>query len=259
LDEEINNDSSSIKTAKAVLSIAERNLSLWKGARLKTEKAAAQREKRLQMKELIANEIVHSKDMRDDGTDGSFQRTRGHQIVDQSLDLYGSTVSKLLSKVNAPIPRASGSMANRDGRVGTAPLRRYIDGLAQRQALSVLCNYGGPAMTRKDCAIANKQVNDATNRIKKLSSTVKGSSKREKALQMLEGHLSATGNSKERVVPALSTGNRNEVVLSGLGLVVKCTGVKGSLKSGKRVLVEVTKLNAADGLIQVKLIKSMKD
>ncbi len=259
LNDEITVDSASIKTAKAVLSIAERNLSLWKGTRLKTEKAAAQREKRLQMKELIAKEIVHSNDMRDDGADGSFQRTRGHRLVDQSLDLYGSTISKLLAKQNAPIPRASGSMADRDGRVATAPLRRYIDGLAQRQALSVLCSYGGPAMTKKDCAVANKQVNDATNRVQKFSVAGKGNGKRERALQMLERHLSATGNSKERIIPALSTGKQNEVVLSGLGLVVKCMGVKGSLRSGQRVLVEVTELNAKRGIIQVNLIKRSYD
>jgi hypothetical protein len=249
-------DLASTKQARAVLGIAERNLSLWKENRLQTEKAAANRENRLQMKEMIAREITQGQNMRDDGAGGSFQRTRGHRLVDQSLDLYGSTLSKLLSKANAPIPRASGSSADRDGRVATAPLRRYIDGLAQRQALSVLCDYGGPAMTQKDCKEANQKVNDATNKNRKLGSANSGNAKRIKSLKMLESHLATIGNSKKRIIPALSTGKQNEVVISGLGIVVKCHGVKGSLRSGKRVSVEITKLNAEKGLLQVQLSNS---
>ena len=243
-------DSPSLKKAKAVLTVVERNLSLWKKNRLKSDKAAAQRENRLQVKEMIANEIIDGQSLRDDGANGSFQRTRGHQLVDQSLDLYGNTLFKLLQKKNAPIPRASGSTKDRDARVATGPLRRYIDGVAQRQALSVLCNYGGPPMTQKDCTKANRLVNDATKRNRNTSIDT---SKRSNKLKTLETHLSALGNSNQRVVPALSTGKQNEVVISGLGIAVKCKGVKGTLKGGERVLVEITELNAEKGILKVHL------
>jgi hypothetical protein len=242
-----------IRQAKAIMAIAERNLSLWKQNRLKTDKAASQRESRLKVKEMIAKEIYDSnRNMRDDGVGGSFQRSRGHKLVDQSLDLYGSTLSTLMSKTNAPIPRASGSSKARDGRVATAPLRRYIDGMAQRQALSVLCNYGGAPMTQKACTEANQIVNDAT---KKIGSGNATKSKRSNGIKKLENHLAAIGGSKQYVVPALSTGKQNEVVISGLGLVVKCGGVKGSLNGGKRLMVKVVELDSRKGLLRVELVE----
>lgn len=254
LDRNVDVNEASMRQVAAVLLIADRNLSIWKLNRLKANEAAAQRENRLQVKEMIAKEIVNGngKDVRDDGFGGSFQRTRGHKLVDQALDLYGSTLSKLLKKYKAPIPRASGSTEERDGRLATAPLRRYIDGVAQRQALSVLCSYGGPPMSQSDCKKATLLVNEATKMYGNLGSS-QMTSKRMKALKMLESHLFAIGNSKQRVVPALTTGKQNQVVISGLGLIVKCDGVNGSLKGGKRVLVEVTKLNVEKGILKVNL------
>jgi len=258
----VNSMSSSFKQAKAVLTIAENNLSLWKEDRLKTEKAASQREKRLQIREMVAKEIISTKHMRDDGSKGSFQRTRGHRLVDTSLDMYGSTLSKLLYKANVPIPRASGSSADRDGRVATAPLRRYIDGVAQRQALSALLNYGGPSMTPKECTTANRITNNAINRNNMLRSTkMKGPNKAEGSrtnkLQILENHLSTRHNSKSNlIVPALSTGRENEVVISGSGIVAKCSGVKGLLKGGERVLVEIIQLDVKKGILQLRLVNN---
>ncbi len=254
LDKKIDVNEASMRQVAAVLLIAERNLSIWKLNRLKANEAAAQRENRLQVKEMIGKEIVpvNRKDIRDDGFGGSFQRTRGHKLVDQALDLYGSTLSKLLKTYKAPIPRASGSTEERDGRVATAPLRRYIDGVAQRQALSVLCGYGGHPMSQSDCKKATLLVNEATKMYGNLDSS-QMTSKRMKALKMLESHLVAIGNSKQRVVPALTTGKQNQVVISGLGLIVKCDGVNGSLKGGKRVLVQVTELNVEKGILKVNL------
>ena len=246
-----------LKQVKAMLTIAERNLAKWKENRLQTDKAATEREKRLQIKEMVAKEIISDDDMRDDGSKGSFQRTRGHRMVDNSLDLYGNTLTYLLSKSRAPIPRASGSSAGRDGRVATAPLRRYIDGIAQRQALSILCSYGGPPMTRQECDKANKLVNEATKSLRKSNPIIdRGSSKRIKSLQRLENHLLSLGEPTKRVVQALSIGEANEVVISGLGLSVKCEGVPGSLKTGQRVLVEITKLDTKKGVLQVHLYRN---
>ncbi len=254
LDGNVSIDSKIMKQVQAILTISERTLSKWKDNRLSTDEAASKREQRLQMREIIAKEVISPESMRDDGSKGSFQRTRGHRLVDQSLNLYGNTISKMLSRARAAIPRASGSSAERDARVATAPLRRYVDGIAQRQALSVLCNFGGPALTRQDCDEVNKQINEATKTIRNNSSPADhGSSKRKKSLQKLENHLSSLGASTKRVVPALSTGKANDVVISGLGLSVKCRGVEGSLKSGERVSVEIMKLDAENGILRVRL------
>jgi len=264
LESEDESLSTSTKQAKALLAVIDRNLSTWKENRLENDEAAQKREKRLQVREMVAKEMMGSTNsMRDDGAGGSFQRSRGHRIVDNALDLHGSTLSFLLIRSKAPIPRASGSGMDRGGRLGTAPLRRYIDGIAQRQALSVLCNYGGPPMTRKECSQANKIATEAINKITNLKSSKKASkdstnvnndiSKKKKALRALETHFATKDNLKKRLVSALSTGNKNEVVISGVGVLVQCNGVNGTLKSGERVLVKVTKLDAVKGMIEVDL------
>ena len=65
-------------------------------------------------------------------------------------------------KARAPILTVSGSVLLNGGRVGTAPLGRYIDGIAQRHAVVVLC-HGGEEQQRRwgrlmweDCERANQ-------------------------------------------------------------------------------------------------------
>ena len=64
-----------------------------------------------------------------------------------------------MTRAKQPIPLAAGGLRSgtdrRGRRIGTAPLRRYIDGLAQRQALSALCGYGVP-LTVDECWEASK-------------------------------------------------------------------------------------------------------
>lgn len=241
----------SIKQISTVLSIVDRTLSRWKANRIKNDKAALERENRMNVREIVAKEVLGEDEMRDDGADGSFQRTQGHRLVDEALNLYGSTISKLLRATDTPIPRASG--AERDGRVATAPLRRYIDGVAQRQALSVLCNYGGPPLSKSDCANAKQLVNTATNR-KRSINVSQGNANRKSSLKILQSHLSAIGDQNQHIIPAISTGKNNNVVISGLGLIVQCGGVQGSLKGGDQVMVEITKLDPDNGILKVNLI-----
>ena len=257
--------SSEKKETKSLLTVIEQCLSAWKENRLKTSESARKREKRFQVKEMVAKETMGTNSMRDDGAKGSFQRSRGHRIVDNSLDLYGVALSDLLIQSKAPIPRASGSGMDRGGRLGTAPLRRYIDGVAQRQALSVLCEYGGPPMTRKECSEANKIATEAINNINNLKSSKKGSIdirndndvlKKNKALRTIASHFASKGvDDKQRIVPALSTGNNNEVVLSGIGLLARCSGVQGTLKSGERVRVKIMQVDVNKGVVKVELVK----
>lgn len=256
-----------LSKAKAVLSVAERNLSLWSKRHRTTNIAARKREERMRVKELLAKETsspLNNNHRRDDGGGGeySFQRTRGHRLVDSALDLYGFLLSGLLIRSKVPIPRAPGSGADRGGRLGTAPLRRYIDGVSQRQALSVLCDFGGESMTKKQCSDASAaaaRANDAMSNVRsvKVGARTHGMRQRD-ALRTLAGHLAGIsgGGSAVKgksVVPAIGTGRENEVAILGAGAIAKCTGVNGSLKSGERVSVEVTRLEPERGVINVRL------
>lgn len=165
-----------------------------------------------------------------------------------ALDLYGQTVAALLRRAKAPIPMSSGSGVSRGGRLGTAPLRRFIDGVAQRQALSVLCEYGGRPMTKDECIEANVKATQAINTLSNVRSTktrgVMDTSKQRDALRLLKTQLAGSN----RPVAAISTGRENEVVISGVGAAAKCRGVKGTLKPGDRLMVQVTKLDPERGI-----------
>jgi hypothetical protein len=168
LDCSIEDTPKEMSSVKAVLAGAERNLSLWSARHMQMNKAAQQREVRLKAREMVAANTNRS--YRDDGAGGSFQRSRGHRLVDSALDLYAFALGTLMKRAKQPIPRAAGSGADRGGRLGTAPLRRYIDGLAQRQALSALCNYGIP-LTFDECRAVSKKATDASNELTNLRSS----------------------------------------------------------------------------------------
>eukprot|EP00804_Cyclotella_cryptica_P004125 CCRYP_016850-RA/>CCRYP_016850-RA protein AED:0.41 eAED:0.41 QI:0/0/0/1/0/0/2/0/266 len=247
---------SAMTNTKSVLTVAERNLSLWSTRHRQTNKAAEQRENRLATREKIAFELSTSVETeRDDGAGGSFQRSRAHRLVDSSLDLYAFALGALMKRANEPMPRAAGSGADRGGRLGTAPLRRYIDGLAQRQALSVLCDYGIP-LSPNECREAASAATQASNQITNLRSTkaINGSrkplSQRNKhqisALHKLSRHLISTG------VNAISTGRNNEIVIEGVGATARLKGV-GNLVGGEKLLVQVMDIDPEKGWLDVRL------
>ena len=105
-----------------------------------------------------------------DGVGNSFQRSGGHRLVDSSLDLYSFALGTLVKRAKQPIPRAAGRGADRGGRLGKATLRRYIDGIAQRQALSILCGYGKP-LTMDECKQASKVASQASDRLDNIRSS----------------------------------------------------------------------------------------
>ena len=107
--------------SKAILSVAEGNLSLWSGRHRQPNQATQKKENRFLTKELISNELNAASGIRvrDDGVGGSFQRCRGHRMVDLSLILYAFAVgSTSMNRTKQPIP------PDRGGRLGTAPLER---------------------------------------------------------------------------------------------------------------------------------------
>jgi len=252
-----------MSNAKAILSVAERNILLWNQRHQQRNQAAQRREKRLSNKELVSKELnaASRTKVRDDGVGNSFQRSRGHRVVDSSLDLYAFAIGTLIKRAKQPIPRAAGSGADRGGRLATAPLRRYIDGLAQRQALSVLCSYGKP-LTLDECREATKLASRASDNIANVRSSrqlpmagnphSRNHSHQVSALYNLARHLASTGGIKnQHKVKAVSTGHNNEVVIVGVGATAKCKGVKGTLASGEKLLVQVDKINPEMGVLDV--------
>ncbi|GMH59241.1 hypothetical protein TrRE_jg10970, partial [Triparma retinervis] len=106
------------------LRIIENLLISWSDQRMRNSEASRRRNSKLNAK-----------------TSGSanFDRSPAHRLVDTSLDLYSYAATRLMREAKASVPRMPGSSASKGGRLATAPLRRYIDCMAQRQILSVLC------------------------------------------------------------------------------------------------------------------------
>jgi exoribonuclease R len=234
---------SPLQKASAVLALAERNLELWSKQYKQTNVAARKRDERLAAKEIVAQS-------RQDG----FQRSRGHRLVDVALDLYGVSLSQLLRQKKAPIPRASGSGSARMGRVATAPLRRMVDGMAQRQVLAVLCGYGGKPLTVEECREINAQSNEAMDRLanlrplKRQGAGVGGSNRgQQRALAQLETRA------RDRIVKAVSTGRGNEISIDGA--VGKCQGLRRNLKIGQQISVRVQTLNVEKGILTVECVE----
>lgn len=238
-----------------VLGVVERSVLAWSQQRRQNSDAAQKREERLAVKEFVATQQLQHKKQRDDGRDG-FQRTRGHRLVDASLDLYSYTTTGLLRRAKAPFPQQAGSGQARGGRVATAPLRRYVDGMAQRQALSVVPGYGGSPLTKAECKRVGEEATDAYNTVSNVRSikkgtgaaTGKGPSNQKSAIRSLQMYLS---RDNRRVVPAVGTGRGNEVVISGVGALAKCKGIKGTLKPGEKLLVQVNKIDTDRGNVAV--------
>ncbi|KAK1745604.1 ribonuclease domain-containing protein [Skeletonema marinoi] len=244
----------SLTNTRAIITVAERNLSLWSQRRTERSETAQKREKRLATKEFISQELRAAGNVaRDDGVGGSFQRSRGHRLVDSSLDLYAVAITSLMKQKKKPVPRAAGSGVDRGGRLGTAPLRRYIDGMCQKQAIAVLCGHGKP-LSLDECKEASKLASRASDTVANLRSTKKrdGSTnnKQRGALHKVARHISSTG---ARKLKAVSSGHNNEVVILGTGAVARCRGVKGTLKGGEKLLIEVITIDPEKGLLDVRL------
>ena len=276
--------------AAALLRVIDRTLAVWADRIQANNSVYQKRENRFKTKILIQHE-THQHD-RIHGS-STFQRTPGHVIVDRALDLYANGVTALLRRKGAKIPRASGAGEDRGGRLGTGPLRRYIDGIAQRQALSVLCEYGGSPMTESECLEASKVAASAYNAIdnysaiKKvddngiapiqkavggnaISSRSSGSQQQQKrALRLLAREMakraelagdgdkngSTTDSSIGKIVQAMATGRQNQVIISGVGATAICREVHGTLSPGERVSVQIIKLNPDEGRLVVKLVQ----
>ena len=143
-----------LRKYQALLLVAERIVGAWQTRRRENSDTAKDRDRRLESRTRSKASDV----------DDSFERSRGHRLVDDCLTLYSWSTSRIIKKAGAPVPFVPGAEAARGGRTATGPLRRYIDGQSQRQALAVACDFGSP-MSKADCAAVAKIANDARNSI----------------------------------------------------------------------------------------------
>ena len=237
-----------LMTSRSVIAVVDRILSLWSDQQMQDNTSSKKREERLVVRELVAKEQYQGNG-RDDGSNG-FLRSRGHRVVDRALDMHGFALMGLLRRSKAPVPMASG--VKDGGRVGTAPLRRFVDGMVQRQAVSVLCNFGGPPLTSEDCKVINQQMDQARNNLSNLAASKDRVNPNQlESLRALQAHLV---DRSTRVLSALSTGRENEVTIEGIGTIAKCKGVKGTLRPGVKVSVTVDKLYPEKGILVVTLV-----
>ena len=104
---------------------------------------------------------VSDLEQQDDGSEG-FVRSRGHRLVDSAMAIHTYAVANLLKRANAPIPWVRGADWSRGGRLASSPLRRFVDGQSQRQALAFCCNFG-VALTADECRSIGTNANISRN------------------------------------------------------------------------------------------------
>jgi RNB domain len=158
-------ENSDIVKIRAQMLMAEHILSNWTLRRQENSISAAKREARLASREAAYQETGLNVD--ESVSNSIFQRTRAHRIVDSSLSLYSLVAYTLLQKSGTPLPIVQGADKSRDGRVATAPLRRYVDGVTQAQIVATSLNYGKP-WTLAECIEVGKTATDTIHDISNL-------------------------------------------------------------------------------------------
>lgn len=261
LDDHKSEISRDLKKAQALLKLAEREVNSWKSRQFNKASTKA-REDRLQIREEL-DSVLFGDSQEDDGR-GGFKRTRGHRLVGNCLDLQGFILSSLVRRAKHSLPFVSGTQ--RDGRVATAPLRRFIDGVAQRQALSVLCGYGGEPYSQHECveigiattntlnALANIQSfkSSATSAEPKSLHSSARSLKQQQAARALHHRMSSAKHDEDSTPTflAASTGKQSEVIILEVGAVAFCSGIHGTLKPGQKIEVEIRDIDVRSGKIK---------
>ena len=270
-----NKENPELTKATAILKVVDRNTNIWSKYRRSQSKDAADREDRLSAREKVGrytkkgssgtNKSGSRTYVRDDGHDG-FQRSRGHRLVDTAMDLYSYVLKGLMYRNgrSAPLPRVAGT---EQGRVATGPLRRYIDGMAQRQVLSVLCKYGGRPLTLEECKEVGRRATNALNQVSNLneskhkgerqgSRTKQIPSNQLKAIQRLETQARDRRKQQGRlqVLKAIYTGKSSEVVLvDHFGAVATLRGVpSGTLRPGTEITATLQSIDEKSGKIIVR-------
>eukprot|EP00535_Pseudo-nitzschia_heimii_P002605 CAMPEP_0197178424 /NCGR_PEP_ID=MMETSP1423-20130617/3704_1 /TAXON_ID=476441 /ORGANISM="Pseudo-nitzschia heimii, Strain UNC1101" /LENGTH=1078 /DNA_ID=CAMNT_0042628161 /DNA_START=158 /DNA_END=3394 /DNA_ORIENTATION=- len=249
--------------ARVLLGVVERNIEVWSDKRQKKSNEARAREEKLAAREFISDQVFGGRNnrrrRRDDGRDGDFRRNRGHRLVDSTLHLYENAFRMMMQRRKAMVPQHPLASGNKYGgmRSATAPLRYYLQGLAQRQALAVLCDYGGPPIPNEECKKIGSTITSAYNARRNSGGATNGPQvappQQLAAVRSLKSHLKKHSSLKNRVVPAISTGTNSEVVIQGVGAVAFCKEIPGTLKPGVKVMVRILQVDDKNGKVVVAL------
>ena len=250
--------------AKVLLSVVERNIEIWSSRQQERSNDFRTNIERLATREMISNQVFGGRNnrqkRRDDGQGGDFRYGRGHKLVDSTLNLYENAIRMMLRRRKRTIPINPMFLKKSTGRSATAPLRYYLQGLAQRQALALFCNYGGPPIPDDECKEIGITITNSLNARRNTGSATNGpqavAPKQLKAVRSLKSHLQKHSFSKDRLIPAISTGQNSEVVIQGIGVIALCKKIPGTIKPGVKVMVRILQIDEKSGKVIVALHSS---
>jgi ribosomal protein S1 len=84
----------------------------------------------------------------------------------------------------------------------------------------------------------------------------KVSSQQKVAVRNLSIHL-LSGMVANGIIPAVTTGRGNEVVITGVGALAKCKGVNHTFQPGEKLQVQVHKIDVDSGNLSVTLVNEL--
>lgn len=226
---------------------------------LKLTDAEESKDLRFLARYLLANELTKSELTPNDASVGKIRRTQSgevkvekfsstpaHKMVDQALFLYSKCAHRFCETKRVAPPRVAGagSARGRGARFATAPLRRYLDILAQRQLSNAIL--GEPGMPKKKIIEEVRWVTWKRNEMVALSKQ----SKDRALLERLESHCAEVGSAIgwPPVLDATALGGGRDVLLDGFGVrapVRKKTARKKQTGSGTLNFEKGAKLKVA--------------
>jgi len=166
-----------------------------------------------------------------------------HLMVDRALAIYTHVTTKICTGSGIAMPVLVGQekrMKSGKSRFGTAPLRRYVDLLAQRQLSASLGK--SPPLNKKTITEAVHQLSVVRNRV--LASNWKeDSSLKLEALAMHCRKSMEISGLSYAVVEGVATDKPGEAVIQGLGISVSVKGKTKNWKSGDRVKLRISKVD----------------
>ena len=176
-------------------------------------------------------------------------RSRAHALVDVLLSAYSGAAERTAAEAGAAVPyRHSGAT-----RLGTAPLRRYADLLAQRQLGAVLGD-GRKPLPRDAVARAVVAARTTAGKRRAARSVASRALLLEAFSAAVDGQRKATGLTYAVVHDARATGVGTEVYVADAGTSGAVRGVPRAmtpLPKGKAVPVRVAGVDLRTGKLKL--------
>jgi RNB domain len=174
----------------------------------------------------------------------TYKETPTHLLISEVLALYSGVAVDACRRAGAALPMLVGHgerVLTGRTRFATAPLRRFVDLLAQRQVCAVL---------GKRPLLSKKQVGDAVHQLTRRRNKVLAADRVEDEKLKFEALATHCNKSKiatglpHAVVQATATGRDNEVSINGLGVLVQIKGKKmQGWQSGDAVSIQISNVD----------------